>query len=100
MKSVYSKCLVSVLTSCALGPSPVRLVDDIGPVKGASNPDLNCGLSAQLAEMVVPASPGSNVTLQWSGGQGNLVSNRHFPDRAHIGFPVLFEIELMMVILL
>lgn len=54
------------------GPSPVRLVDDIGPVKGSSNPDLNCGLSAQLAAMVVPANPGSNVTFQWSGGQGGL----------------------------
>lgn len=52
------------------GPSPIRLVDDIGPVKGASNTDLICGLSAQNAEMVVPANPGSTVTFQWSGGAG------------------------------
>ncbi|KAI0668780.1 glycosyl hydrolase family 61-domain-containing protein [Trametes maxima] len=50
------------------GPSPIRLVSDISPVKGASNPDLNCGLNAQLAELVVPANPGSSVEFQWSGG--------------------------------
>ncbi|KAI0638726.1 glycosyl hydrolase family 61-domain-containing protein [Trametes polyzona] len=52
------------------GPSPIRLVSDISPVKGASNPDLNCGLNAQLAELVVPANPGSTVEFQWSGGAG------------------------------
>ncbi|KAM5542299.1 hypothetical protein V8D89_004172 [Ganoderma adspersum] len=52
------------------GPSPTRLVSDISPVKGASNKDLFCGLNAALAEMVVPANPGSNVTFQWSGGGG------------------------------
>jgi len=52
------------------GPSPIRLIDDIGPVKGASNPDLNCGLGAALAEMVVPANPGSTVSILWSGGDG------------------------------
>ncbi|TCD66356.1 hypothetical protein EIP91_001462 [Steccherinum ochraceum] len=52
------------------GPSPIRLIDDIGPVKGSSNKDLICGLSAQNAEMVVPANPGSTVSFQWSGGGG------------------------------
>ncbi|EJF58529.1 hypothetical protein DICSQDRAFT_110054 [Dichomitus squalens LYAD-421 SS1] len=52
------------------GPSPIRLVSDISPVKGATNKDLFCGLNAALAEMVVPANPGSNVTFQWSGGAG------------------------------
>ncbi|KAH8091368.1 glycosyl hydrolase family 61-domain-containing protein [Cristinia sonorae] len=52
------------------GPSPIRLVNDIGPVKGSNNKDLICGLSAQNAEMVVPANPGSTVTFQWSGGGG------------------------------
>lgn len=52
------------------GPSPIRLVNDIGPVKGSSNDDLMCGLSAQKAAMVVPANPGSKVTFQWSGGGG------------------------------
>ena len=55
------------------GPSPIRLVDDIGPVKGSSNKDLICGLSAQNAEMVVPANPGSTVSFQWSGGGGQKV---------------------------
>ncbi|KAI0697469.1 glycosyl hydrolase family 61-domain-containing protein [Cytidiella melzeri] len=52
------------------GPSPIRLVDDIGPVKGASNPDIICGLNATKAEMVVPANPGSVVSIQWVGGAG------------------------------
>lgn len=52
------------------GPSPIRLVDDIGPVKGASKSDLNCGLGAALAEMVVPANPGSVLSILWSGGDG------------------------------
>ena len=55
------------------GPSPIRLVNDIGPVKGSSNPDLICGLSAQNAAMVVPANPGSTVSFQWSGGGGQKV---------------------------
>lgn len=54
-------------------PSPIRLINDIGPVKGASNDDLMCGLSAQKAEMVVPANPGSKVSFQWVGGGGNNV---------------------------
>ncbi|PSR83810.1 hypothetical protein PHLCEN_2v5624 [Hermanssonia centrifuga] len=52
------------------GPSPIRLISDIGPVKGSSNPDLTCGLSAQKAELVVPANPGSVFTVQWVGGDG------------------------------
>ncbi|KIP01552.1 glycoside hydrolase family 61 protein [Phlebiopsis gigantea 11061_1 CR5-6] len=52
------------------GPSPIRLVSDIGPVKGATNPDIICGLSAQNAEMVVNANPGSVFSIQWSGGDG------------------------------
>lgn len=52
------------------GPSPIRLIADISPVKGATNPDIVCGLSAQKAEMVVPANPGSVFSVQWSGGDG------------------------------
>ncbi|KAI0716126.1 glycosyl hydrolase family 61-domain-containing protein [Cerioporus squamosus] len=54
------------------GPSPIRLVSEISPVKGASNPDLFCGLKAQVAEVTAPANPGSNFTIQWSGGGGQL----------------------------
>ncbi|TCD61287.1 hypothetical protein EIP91_008683 [Steccherinum ochraceum] len=50
------------------GASPIRLVGGIGPVKGTNSKDLICGLSAQNAEMVVPANPGSTVSFQWSGG--------------------------------
>ncbi|KAJ3551901.1 hypothetical protein NM688_g4443 [Phlebia brevispora] len=49
------------------GPSPIRQISDINPVKGSSNPDLMCGLSAQKAELVVPANPGSVFSVQWVG---------------------------------
>jgi hypothetical protein len=56
--------------------SPIRQISDIGPVKGAQNPDLNCGLGAKLATTVVPANPGSVVEFYWGNpGQGN-VSHR------------------------
>ncbi|KAI0257862.1 glycosyl hydrolase family 61-domain-containing protein [Gloeopeniophorella convolvens] len=45
--------------------SPIRQIDDIGPVKGADNPYMNCGQNAQLATMVVPANPGSSVAFYW-----------------------------------
>ena len=53
-------------------------MNDIGPVKGADNNDLMCGLSAQKAEMVVPANPGSKVNFQWVAGDGNNVSTLTF----------------------
>ena len=62
------------------GPSPIRLVSDIGPVKGASNDDLFCGLSAKPAELVVPANSGSTVSFQWSGGAGQKVRDPVPPD--------------------
>ena len=49
-------------------PSVIRQINDINPVKGASNPDLNCGLSAQLATLVADANPGSAMAFNWSGG--------------------------------
>ena len=53
---------------------------DIGPVKGASNPDLNCGLGAALAGMVVPANPGSVLSILWSGGDGTSNVNKIFAE--------------------
>ncbi|KAL6305717.1 glycosyl hydrolase family 61-domain-containing protein [Sparassis latifolia] len=50
------------------GTSPIRTVSTISPVKGATNPDLNCGMDAQLAGIDAPAAPGSNITIQWVGG--------------------------------
>ncbi|OSC96684.1 lytic polysaccharide monooxygenase [Trametes coccinea BRFM310] len=66
--SIDGKAYAGNIPNDYQGPSPIRLVSDIGPVKGASNPDLFCGLEAQIAELVVPANPGSAVAFQWSGG--------------------------------
>jgi hypothetical protein len=58
--------------------SPIRQISDIGPVKGADNPDINCGLSAQFASMVVPANPGSSMEFYW-GDPGNETVSRVVP---------------------
>ncbi|KAH9980127.1 glycosyl hydrolase family 61-domain-containing protein, partial [Lactifluus volemus] len=56
--------------------SPIRQIADISPVKGAQNLDINCGLAAQLATMVVPANPGSVVEFFWGDpNQGNWPHN-------------------------
>jgi len=49
-------------------PSTIRQVSNVTPVKGASNPDINCGLSAKIASLVADANPGSNMIFNWSGG--------------------------------
>ncbi|KAL4063407.1 glycoside hydrolase family 61 protein [Scleroderma yunnanense] len=54
--------------SSATSSSIIRQVSSNSPVKGATNPDLNCGLSAQLAQDVGQANPGSQLEVQWSGG--------------------------------
>jgi hypothetical protein len=59
--------------------SPIRQVADIGPVKGTSNPDLNCGLAAQLATMEVPANPGSVVEFRWQDPFAPQVSRVPYP---------------------
>jgi Auxiliary Activity family 9 (formerly GH61) len=59
--------------------SPIRQVADIGPVKGATNEDLNCGLAAQLATMVVPAIPGSVLEFLWGNPFGSHVSRVSYP---------------------
>ncbi|EIM92983.1 uncharacterized protein STEHIDRAFT_47129 [Stereum hirsutum FP-91666 SS1] len=51
--------------------SPIRQISSNGPVKGASNPDLNCGLDAQLASEVADANSGSTVVFQWTDGPDN-----------------------------
>lgn len=59
------------------GPSPgssggqssiIRQVASNSPVKGATNPDLNCGLSAQPAGQSASANPGDELDIQWVGG--------------------------------
>ena len=63
-------------------PSPIRQIGDIGPVKGATNPDIKCGLSAQLASLVVPANPGSNFAFYWGNPSGGNVSRTSYLTRA------------------
>ena len=43
----------------------IRTVSSDGPVKGANNPFLNCGLNASLASHVVSVNPGSRLTFKW-----------------------------------
>ncbi|KAH0826360.1 glycosyl hydrolase family 61-domain-containing protein [Lanmaoa asiatica] len=51
-------------------PSIVRQINNIAPVKGASNSYLNCGQDAQKATLVANANPGSQVQLLWKDGDG------------------------------
>ncbi|KAF8629785.1 hypothetical protein AX17_005564 [Amanita inopinata Kibby_2008] len=55
----------------ATNPSVIRQVSDIGPVKGANNPDVNCGMSAKPASLVADAMPGSTVSFDWRGGDNS-----------------------------
>ncbi|KAG6907779.1 hypothetical protein DXG01_007386 [Tephrocybe rancida] len=52
-------------------PSIIRLVNVTSPVKGAANPDINCGPAAQPAIDVGAAQPGSKLTFRWSTGNGD-----------------------------
>ncbi|KAM6495231.1 glycoside hydrolase family 61 protein [Amanita muscaria] len=54
--------------NAAQNTSPLRQVSDVGPVKGATNPNVNCGLDAQLASQVANANPGSIIQWDWRGG--------------------------------
>ncbi|KIK64050.1 glycoside hydrolase family 61 protein [Collybiopsis luxurians FD-317 M1] len=49
-------------------PSVIRQVSDISPVKGVSNPDLNCGLNAQFAQKVADIQAGDLLVFDWRGG--------------------------------
>ncbi|KAJ8474996.1 hypothetical protein ONZ45_g15758 [Pleurotus djamor] len=53
-------------------PAATRQVNDVGPVKGASNPDLGCGLaqnpSTQLAQQTIHVNPGDKMAFDWRGG--------------------------------
>lgn len=63
------------LTSISIVASPIRLIDDISPVKGSSNKNLNCGQNAQKADLVANANPGSSLTFSWMAGGGQKVRN-------------------------
>ncbi|KAJ7062206.1 glycoside hydrolase family 61 protein [Mycena amicta] len=49
-------------------PSIVRQISEVDPVKGATNPFVNCGQNAQLAEQVADANPGDSMSFLWTGG--------------------------------
>jgi len=51
-------------------PSVIRQISTIDPVKGASNPNLNCGQTAQKASLVADAQPGSALQFFWAAGGG------------------------------
>ncbi|KAF9232369.1 glycosyl hydrolase family 61-domain-containing protein [Melanogaster broomeanus] len=57
--------------------SVIRQINSNSPVKGASNPDLNCGTGAQLAKDVASANPGSTVEVLWSGGTSGISTWPH-----------------------
>jgi len=53
-------------------PSGIRQVFSQDPIKGANNRDINCGVGARPAALVLDAMPGSELTFNWrtaSGGQ-------------------------------
>jgi len=50
-------------------PSIIRAVNSIDPVKGANNPDVNCGASAKKAVHVAEAKPGSKLEFHWESGE-------------------------------
>ncbi|EGN94280.1 glycoside hydrolase family 61 protein [Serpula lacrymans var. lacrymans S7.3] len=52
-------------------PSIVRQINNVAPVKGANNSNLNCGQDAQKAALVASANPGSKLTFSWKGGDGS-----------------------------
>lgn len=49
-------------------PSAIRQVSTIDPVKGSSNPSLNCGMNAAMASDSASVNPGSQVLVHWVGG--------------------------------
>jgi len=51
--------------------SAIRLINDPSPIKGATNPAVNCGKDAQLAANVAPVNPGSKMTFLWTGEDGS-----------------------------
>lgn len=56
-------------------PSVIRQVSDVSPVKGADNPDLNCGMKATPAALVADANPGDTISFDWRGGDDSHVSS-------------------------
>lgn len=50
--------------------SVIRQLGDVGPIRDAQSPDLNCGIGAsKSAELVAEANPGSTLQLMWHNGE-------------------------------
>lgn len=54
--------------------SVIRRISKIDPVKGATNPDVNCGNSAEAVSSNANANPGDKVLFKWIAGGGENVS--------------------------
>ncbi|KAG1730963.1 glycoside hydrolase family 61 protein J [Suillus paluster] len=63
--TVYKGNNLNVETPAA---SIIRLVSTNSPVKGATNPAINCGQDAQFGSLVGNANPGSQLEILWVGG--------------------------------
>jgi hypothetical protein len=48
-------------------PSIIRQINDPSPVKGATNPSVNCGPGAPNAVYYAKANPGSKFAFKWTG---------------------------------
>lgn len=64
-------------------PSAIRQIDDVSPVKGATNRAVNCGQNAQIAQLSATANPGSNLTFDWAGGDGSKVCDSFLQCQAY-----------------
>lgn len=52
-------------------PSIIRGTNSINPIKGAHNPDVNCGNGAQPGALVADVNPGDHLSIKWFSG-GNV----------------------------
>ncbi|KAJ7593510.1 glycosyl hydrolase family 61-domain-containing protein [Mycena floridula] len=50
--------------------SIIRLISNGDPLHGATNPDINCGRSAQIAASLATAMPDSVLQFKWTGEDG------------------------------
>lgn len=59
------------------------MIDDVSPVKGATNKYLSCGQNAQKTSTVASAKPGSKVSFKWVNGVGGNVSRSCYIPAHH-----------------
>ncbi|KAL4062371.1 glycoside hydrolase family 61 protein [Scleroderma citrinum] len=66
--SIDGKSYQGNIPGGSTNPSVIRQISTISPVKGSSNPSLNCGMNATMASDVANANPGSQILVYWVGG--------------------------------